>query len=51
VSEKTSVGEVSETKAGASKTAAIELKPGQYVFVCNIPGHYKGGMFGRLTVQ
>jgi uncharacterized cupredoxin-like copper-binding protein len=51
VSEKKSVGEVSETKAGASKTSSITLTPGQYVFVCNIPGHYKSGMYGRLTVR
>jgi len=51
VSETKSTGEVSETKAGANKTATIKLTPGQYVFVCNIPGHYKSGMYGRLTVR
>jgi uncharacterized cupredoxin-like copper-binding protein len=51
VSEATSVGEVSETKAGATKSSTLNLKPGSYVFVCNIPGHYADGMRGTLTVQ
>jgi uncharacterized cupredoxin-like copper-binding protein len=51
VSEKTSVGEVSETAAGATKSATITLKPGRYVIVCNIPGHYQAGMRGTLTVR
>jgi uncharacterized cupredoxin-like copper-binding protein len=51
VSEKTSVGEVSETAAGTTKSATVTLKPGKYVFVCNIPGHYQDGMRGTLAVQ
>jgi len=50
VSEADSVGEVSETAAGATKSATLTLKPGRYVFVCNIPGHYIDGMRGTLTV-
>lgn len=51
VSEKTSVGEVSETNAGVAKSAKLDLKPGTYVYVCNIPGHYADGMYGTLTVK
>jgi uncharacterized cupredoxin-like copper-binding protein len=51
VSEADSVGEVSETPAGATKSATLHLTPGKYVFVCNIPGHYQDGMRGTLTVQ
>lgn len=51
VSEATSVGEISETDPGATKTATLNLKPGKYVFVCNIPGHYKLGMRGTLTIR
>ena len=51
VSEKDSVGEVSETKAGSKQSASFKLAPGKYVFVCNIPGHYKDGMSGQLTVN
>ena len=51
VSEAASVGEVSETAAGATKSTTLTLKPGAYVFVCNIPGHYQDGMRGTLTVR
>ncbi|MGI8623769.1 MAG: plastocyanin/azurin family copper-binding protein, partial [Solirubrobacteraceae bacterium] len=51
VSEKSSVGEVSTITAGATKTTTLDLKPGKYTFVCNIPGHYKDGMYGQLTVH
>lgn len=51
VSEATSVGEISETDPGKTKSATLDLKPGKYVFVCNIPGHYKLGMRGTLVVR
>jgi uncharacterized cupredoxin-like copper-binding protein len=51
VSESTSVGEVSETAAGATKSTTLDLKAGKYVIVCNISGHYQAGMRGTLTVQ
>ncbi len=51
VSEEHAVGEVSETPAGATKSATLTLKPGHYVYVCNIPGHYMSGMRGTLTVR
>ncbi len=50
VSEKASVGEVSETAAGTTKSKTLDLKPGNYLYVCNIPGHYGDGMYGTLTV-
>jgi uncharacterized cupredoxin-like copper-binding protein len=51
VSEYASVGEVSETAPGATKSATLDLKAGKYVYVCNIPGHYGDGMYGTLTVK
>ncbi|MBC7460655.1 MAG: cupredoxin domain-containing protein [Thermoleophilia bacterium] len=51
VSEDASVGEVSETKPGATKSTTLTLKPGAYVLVCNIPGHYAGGMRSPLIVS
>ncbi len=51
VSEKTSVGEVPETAGGVSRSTTFDLKPGTYVYVCNIPGHYGDGMYGTLTVK
>jgi uncharacterized cupredoxin-like copper-binding protein len=49
VSETGSVGEISETKPGASGTHTFQLKPGRYVLVCNIAGHYQAGMYGSLV--
>jgi len=36
---------------GGSQTRAVDLVPGTYLFVCNIPGHFKAGMFTVVTVS
>ena len=51
VSEAASVGEVSEIEPGVTKSTTFDLKPGRYVYVCNIPGHYASGMSGPLVVR
>jgi len=33
-----------------SQVRAVDLAPGTYLFVCNIPGHFKSGMFSVVTV-
>jgi hypothetical protein len=33
-----------------SQTRTIDLAPGKYLFVCNIAGHFKQGMFSVVTV-
>jgi hypothetical protein len=33
-----------------TQTRSIDLAPGKYLFVCNIPGHFKQGMFAVVTV-
>jgi uncharacterized cupredoxin-like copper-binding protein len=35
---------------GGSQSRTIDLVPGSYLFVCNIPGHFKAGMFTFVTV-
>jgi uncharacterized cupredoxin-like copper-binding protein len=35
---------------GGSQKRAVDLKAGKYLFVCNIPGHFKAGMFTVVTV-
>jgi uncharacterized cupredoxin-like copper-binding protein len=35
---------------GGSQSRSINLAPGTYLFVCNIPGHFKAGMFTVVTV-
>ncbi len=44
------VGEIGELKVGQTKTLTLDLKPGHYSIVCNLPGHYLGGMHTDLTV-
>ena len=36
--------------AGGTQTRTVDLAPGKYLFVCNIPGHFKQGMFTVVTV-
>ena len=36
---------------GKTQTRTLDLTtPGTYLFVCNIPGHFKAGMFSQVTV-
>jgi len=36
---------------GKTQTRTVDLtQPGTYLFVCNIPGHFKAGMFSEVTV-
>jgi uncharacterized cupredoxin-like copper-binding protein len=51
VSEKGSVGESGDLAGGKSKKLTLNLKKGHYVLICNIPGHYKGGMHADFTVK
>ncbi len=34
----------------AEKTITLDLKPGAYLLICNVPGHYAAGMWTPLTV-
>jgi uncharacterized cupredoxin-like copper-binding protein len=46
----TNVGETGDLQPGASKSVTIDLKPGHYVFLCNLPAHYQSGMHVDVTV-
>jgi uncharacterized cupredoxin-like copper-binding protein len=50
-SDKGEVGEIEDVAAGKSKKHSFNLKKGHYVLICNIPGHYKGGMRADFTVK
>jgi uncharacterized cupredoxin-like copper-binding protein len=46
-----SPGEIEDVGPGETKAATLKLSPGKYVMICNLPGHYKQGMYGTLTVK
>jgi hypothetical protein len=45
------VGEFSQIDIGQSRTLVLHLRPGRYVLVCNLEGHYLGGMYAEVTVH
>jgi uncharacterized cupredoxin-like copper-binding protein len=45
------VGETGDLKPGRAKTIALNLKPGHYLMICNLPGHYTAGQRTDLTVK
>lgn len=44
------LGETEEMEPNAEKTISLDLKPGNYLLICNVPGHYAAGMWTPLTV-
>jgi uncharacterized cupredoxin-like copper-binding protein len=44
-------GEIPDVEAGETGKAVLNLKPGKYAMVCNVPGHYKAGMYGQVTAK
>ena len=44
------LGEVEERDPGKSGTLTKVLKPGDYLLICNIAGHYAAGMWTPFTV-
>ena len=49
-SEAGSKGEIEEFAPGRTKRLTLTLAPGNYVLLCNLPGHYKRGQAVRLVV-
>ena len=43
------IGAVVQT--GGESRVSANLKPGEYVYYCSVPGHEEGGMKGTLTVK
>ncbi len=48
----TLVGKIEERDLGPGRlaSATFDLSPGSYVLICNISGHYDGGMYAPLQV-
>ena len=44
------LGETNGMEPNAEKTITLDLKPGAYLLICNVPGHYAAGMWTPLTV-
>lgn len=44
------LGETSELQPNASKSIELTLAPGNYLLVCNVPGHYAAGMVLAFNV-
>lgn len=40
-----------DLKVGTTETLRVNLTPGKYLLICNLPGHAKAGMVVPFTVQ
>ena len=48
----TKVSDGDNLDPGTSQTRTVDLsQPGTYLFVCNLPGHFKAGMYSVVTVK
>jgi uncharacterized cupredoxin-like copper-binding protein len=45
------VGRTGELAPGAEDELEVDLRPGRYVVLCNVPGHYAAGMRKDLLVE
>jgi uncharacterized cupredoxin-like copper-binding protein len=46
-----SPGEIPGIASGKKKSLDVILKPGKYVLLCNLPGHYKAGQYTGISVK
>lgn len=44
------LGEASDLQPSSSKELDVDLAPGAYLLICNVPGHYAAGMVTSFTV-
>lgn len=44
------VGETGDMDPGSTMTLTLDLAAGHYALVCNLPGHYRMGMFSDFVV-
>ena len=49
--EKVRVGKLKPFKAGKTRKLTVRLAKGNYVLLCNLPGHYEAGMFTAFKVK
>lgn len=44
------IDELAEFAVGSTQTLKVDLEPGTYQLVCNLPEHYGNGMYREFTV-
>jgi len=49
--EKGRQGEIPKVAPGQARSLTLSLKPGKYVLICNLLGHYKAGQYAALRVR
>lgn len=45
------IGRTEYLSSGAADVLSLDLEPGTYALICNIPGHYQQGMYATLVVE
>jgi uncharacterized cupredoxin-like copper-binding protein len=45
------IGRTEVFPPGETQSLTFDLEPGDYVLICNIPGHYNAGMFASFSVE
>jgi uncharacterized cupredoxin-like copper-binding protein len=46
----THIDEIEDITGGSTPSLTVTLDAGSYVFICNLPGHYRQGMHTAFTV-
>ena len=45
------IDEIEDIEGGSSQSLTVNLDAGNYVLICNLPGHYAEGMHAAFTVE
>ena len=45
------LGKIPKIVPGQERSLTLSLKPGKYVLICNLLGHYKAGQYAALRVS
>jgi len=45
------IDEIEDITGGSTQSLTVSLDAGNYVFICNLPGHYAQGMHAAFTVS
>jgi uncharacterized cupredoxin-like copper-binding protein len=49
--DRSTVGVLEPAEQGEVRELAVRLRPGRYQLICNMAGHYLGGMHAQLVVR